>query len=484
MTAALPSKKAKLAEKFRSKRGITYKFIDYAPRGAVKQLFTCKNRELVLSGPAGTGKSRGCLEKGNWLLEKYPNTRGLIVRKTRKSITQTAMVTYEHEVMPYPGYVPFNTTDQEYRYPNGSIMAVGGMDDPKKILSSQWDWVYAQQAEELDEIDWQSIITRLRNQKMPYQQLCGDVNPDAPEHWLKTRAEAGKILMLESRHEDNPRLWDEKLGAWTSFGVEYIAGLDSLTGALYKRLRLGLWASAEGAVYEEVWDKAIHLVDRFDIPMDWPRFWAVDFGYTNPFVWQAWAQDSDGRLYLYKEIYKTKTIVEDHCAVIKQETKDEPRPRAVICDHDAEDRATLERHLGVTTIGAWKSVSPGIQAVTSRLRKAGDGKPRVFLLRDSLVELDTALMKLHQPTCTAAEPESYVWDVSNNRKRGEEPVKKYDHGLDALRYIVTHLDKTGSMYHAPFTNIGSAASSSTSLVSPSKWRTGSTGRGASRAVDD
>ena len=428
----------KAGQRFAAKANVTYQFVDYTPRGACKQLFSCRDREVVLSGPAGTGKSRACIEKINWVCEKYPNTRAIMVRKTRKSLTQTAMVTFEREVQPHPTYTPFNSTDQEYRYPNGSIMAVGGMDDPKKILSSQWDIAYAQQAEELDEQDWQSILTRMRNQKVPYQQLLGDVNPDAPEHWIKARADVGKIKMLESRHEDNPRLWDAINQKWTDFGITYIAALDSLTGALYKRLRLGLWASAEGAVYEEVWDKAIHLIDHFEIPMDWPRYWGVDFGYTNPFTWGAYAEDPDGRLYLYKEIYKTKTLVEDHAQVIRRETKDEPKPRAVICDHDAEDRATLERHLGITTIGAWKFVSPGIQAVTARLRKAGDGKPRIFYLRDSLVEVDQNLAALHQPTSTVAEFESYVWDTSNNRKRGEEPVKKYDHGcLVAGTSVVT-----------------------------------------------
>jgi uncharacterized membrane protein len=46
---------------------------------------------------------------------------------------------------------------------------------------------------------------------------------------------------------------------------------------------------------------------------------------------------------------------------------------ATVADHDAEDRATLERY-GVYTQPATKDVSPGIQAVQARLRRAGDGK--------------------------------------------------------------------------------------------------------------
>ena len=418
-------------------------YLDYQPRGAAHELFRRRETEVVLSGPAGTGKSRAGLEKLHWCCQKYPHVRGLMVRKTRKSLTQTAMVTFENKVLPAPGCVPFHRGDQEYRYPNGSVIAVAGMDKPSKILSSEWDICFVQQAEELAQEDWESIITRLRNWKMPYQQLVGDCNPAAPTHWLKARASCGSAVMLESRHENNPELWDAELGEWTPRGVAYIAKLNSLTGVRYRRLRLGQWAAAEGAVYEESWDRAVHVIDRRPIPAAWPRYWAVDFGYTNPFVWAAWAQDPDGRLYRYREIYRTKTLVEDHARKIQEVTKDEPKPRAIICDHDAEDRATLERHLDMHTTSAHKAVSPGIQAVEARLRKAGDGRPRITYMRDSLVQVDPALADAHRPTCTEEEFEGYVWDQSNGRKRGEEPVKEHDHGCDMTRYLVAHVDRIG-----------------------------------------
>jgi hypothetical protein len=118
----------------------------------------------------------------------------------------------------------------------------------------------------------------------------------------------------------------------------------------------------------------------------------------------------------------------------------DPLPRAIICDHDAEDRMTLQRHLGLNTMKAHKTVSDGIQAVASRFRKVGDGKPRVMIFRDSLVERDQDLVEGKLPTCVEEEPESYVWDTRQGMKRGEQPVKEYDHGLDALRYLIAHFD--------------------------------------------
>lgn len=404
---------------------ITYR--DYRPYGVQRALFTARDPEVVLSGPAGTGKSRGCLEKLHLLAMKYDRMRGLICRKTRASLTQSALVTFDEKVRPQDDGAVFHHQDQEYRYPNGSVIVIGGLDKPSKVMSTEFDVIYPQEATELTENDWESLSTRLRNGVMPYQQLMGDCNPDAPTHWLKRRAESGRLRMLESRHEDNPTVTPE-----------YLAKLDALTGVRYKRLRLGMWAAAEGVIYEG-WDRAVHLIDRFDVLPLWPRYWAIDFGYTNPFVWQEWTADPDGRLYLMREIYRTGRLVEDFARDIKR-TASGP-PTAIICDHDAEDRATLERHLGLPTLPAFKSVSPGIQAVQTRLRVADDGRPRLFVMRDATVDRDSALVEAGKPARTEDEFESYVWDTRMNQRKGEAPVKEHDHGMDAMRYLVAHVDK-------------------------------------------
>lgn len=408
--------------------------LDYRPYGASREAFTCRASEVALSGPAGTGKSRGLLEKLHVCAEKYPGSRQLIVRKTRTSLTNTTLVTFNHLVLP-PGACDVNY--QGARYPNDSVIDFGGMDKASKIMSSEYDIIAAFEATELTENDWESLTTRLRWGRIPYQQMLADCNPSFPKHWLKQRANAGKCVMLESRHEDNPSLWNGT--DWTEKGRAYIAKLDALSGARYLRLRKGIWAAAEGMVYDD-YDPAVHLIDRFDIPRDWPRIWVVDFGFTNPFVWQAWARDRDGRLYRYKEIYQTQRLVEDHAKEIVKAIEGEPRPIAIVCDHDAEDRATLERHLGMLTGGAYKIITPGIQAVQRRLKKAADNRARLFFLRDSLVGRDDALIDAHLPTCTEEEIESYVWPTNTNARHGEHPVDKDNHGMDAMRYAVAFWD--------------------------------------------
>ncbi len=382
------------------------------------------------------------------LMMANPMARGVMLRKTAVSLTSTALVTFKEHVAKEAidsGEVSwFGGSPQDspgYIYSNGSKLAVGGMDKATRIMSSEYDCAYVQEATELTEEDWEAITSRLRNGRISFQQIMADCNPDVPHHWLKLRADRGRLNMLNSQHTDNPRLYQG--GELTEYGAAYMEKLDALTGVRKLRLRGGIWAAAEGLVYDE-FDPAVNLHKRIgEPPQTWRRFWSIDFGYTNPFVWQAWAIDPDDRMYLYKEIYQTRTLVEDHAKAILASfggRQRESAPEAIICDHDAEGRATLERYLGRSTVAAKKDVSVGIQAVQTRMRVRGDGRPGLYICRDALQKRDESLADSRRPMSTQDEIVGYVWDRTGNHAPKEVPVKDNDHGMDAMRYAVAHVD--------------------------------------------
>lgn len=411
--------------------------------GAASDFWEYKGPEAILSGPYETGKTFAALSKLHLLLCLFPKARALMMRKTYKSCVGSAVVTYEQKVLPIPPdnpRCPINRYGGEkpefYQYPNGSRLIVGGMDNPDKFLSAEYDFIYVNQAEELRIDDWEKLTGRAtgRAGNAPYTQVMGDCNPDAPTHWIRQR---NRLRLFESRHQDNPRLYDRSVGDWTPAGHKTIETLDALTGVRLKRGRHGLWVAAEGQIYE--YDPVPHHIKRFEIPATWQRFRAIDFGYTNPFVCQWWAVDGDGRLYRYREIYMTGRTVRSHADQIKALSAGEIIT-ATICDHDAEDRATLKEN-GIVTVAADKRVKVGIEKMQHRLAKAGDGKPRIFFLQDSLVEPDSGLRAKFKPICTEDEFATYVWSSAPDGKLiKEEPVKLDDHGMDTARYMVMHLD--------------------------------------------
>jgi phage terminase large subunit len=422
--------------------------IAYRPWGGALALFETREAEALLAGPSGTGKSRAALEKLHFMALKYPDLQALVVRKTKESLAHSGLVTFEKCVMARtPGAARWYAKAGEWRYKNGSRLVCGGMDKVGKVMSSEYDLIYVQEATELSEDEWEHLTTRLRGQAAGFNQIIACCNPAGPGHWLKRRAEAGRLTLIQSRHEDNPLLYDAATGSYTSFGRSYLAKLDALTGVRHQRLRLGLWVAAEGAVYEEFeWNVHVRAARAVFAgaarpPRSWRRFWAVDFGYTQPLVWQAWAEDPQAKtLYRFAELYRCGLLVEEAAQMILgwMGRTGEDFPAAIICDHDAEDRATLRKKLGVPTLAARKSVSPGIQAVKSRLinQVRGEGKGLVLLSGCGLAS-DVKLLDAKLPSATEEEVECYVW---RDGVKDSEPYKANDHGLDAMRYLVMHVD--------------------------------------------
>ena len=70
----------------------------YKPRGGCKEIFDLREEEVLISGPAGTGKSRACLEKIFAVCLATPNVRALILRKTLASLSASALETWRKYV--------------------------------------------------------------------------------------------------------------------------------------------------------------------------------------------------------------------------------------------------------------------------------------------------------------------------------------------------------------------------------------------------
>lgn len=422
----------------------------YTAHGAAVEVWRGRGPEIVLSGPAGTGKSRACLEKLHFCALKYQGMRGLIIRKTRESLSEAALVTFEDKVLPENSPMalgPRRNYRQAYHYANGSEIVVGGLDKPGKIMSTEYDMIYVQEATELELADWLALTTRLRNNVMPYQQIIADCNPDAPTHWLWTRAQAGQALMLHSRHEDNPRLYQR--GDWTEEGRIYRERLDRLgmlnpetgerSGTEYQRLALGLWVQASGLVYD-VWSDGPELGNVTDAaeyqPDAGPIFWALDDGYSagsaqatagrdprtglyvadsHPRVMLLIQQRDDGRLCVFAESYACVKLSDTHIADVLAL----PYPAPDVVAHgpgSAEIRgrlfdASLMPHQSTA------DVEESIKETRRALAADANGWRRVLV----------------HPRCTQfrAEMASYRRDVATGKV-----VKAHDHGPDAIRGLV------------------------------------------------
>lgn len=423
-------------------------------RGSSLLAQSITDHEWVLAGPAETSKTWACCWRLDTELRNTPGAAASIVRKVREDMGGTVLRTFERLAFVRGGVKAFGGKRPEwYEYDNGSIAYVGGMDRPGKVLSGERDFFYINQLEELTLADFETITGRAtgRGARTKNPMVFADCNPDAPSHWILKRPE---LRLLPSKHEDNPSLYDDD-GNLTAQGRKTMEILDSLTGVRRERLRFGRWVAAEGVVYDG-FSRAVHLIRRGDVPEIRRWVGSIDWGFTNPSVFQLWGIDGDGRMYLWRELYKTQRLAQDFAedikALLKSEgiaissegptrLKGEKVLEAIVADHDAEDRATVHR-AGVPTRAAIKEVEAGIQRVQARLRPAGDQKPRIYFVEDAPVERDAVLLDRHLPTSTVEELEVYAWPkAKDGRPIKEVPVDLHNHGCDAGRYAVEYVDR-------------------------------------------
>ena len=392
-----------------------------------------KSSVMLLTGSAGGGKSRLAAEKIHGYCMKYPGATWLMLRKAREWTGRSIVPFYAQTVVGRDPKVRFNKSEGAFYYDNGSVVYSGGMMDDKQRESVRsiggaggLDGAWFEEANAFTRQDYEEIIGRVRHTAADWQQIILTTNPDSSVHWIyKDLIQNGAAAVYYSGARDNP-----------NNSAAYVANLEKLSGVLRDRLVLGKWVQATGAVYDE-FDPAVHVIDRDQLPELTTRFRSIDFGYTNPFVCQWWGMDNDGRLYLYREMYVTRQLVEDLAPRIIRLTEGEII-HSTVSDHDAEDRATLERH-GVITEAATKDVSIGIQEVQAALKIQPDGKPRLFVVRDALIERDPLLDDAKKPCSTLDEFPAYSWPkAQDGRAIKEAPIKVDDHGMDTMRYAVMY----------------------------------------------
>ena len=393
---------------------------------------------LLLTGSVGGGKSHFALQKIVFYLLKYPNTFGLIIRKTRQSLTSSAILYLETNIIPaweemgYKGS-KHEKTNSRFIFPNGSILAYAGLGTREERTrlrsigkSGGVSIILVEEASEITREDFNELMARLRDGQAPWLQMILATNPDFAQHWINLDLIQGnQAKVYYSSFNDNPTLPD-------TYKTKV---LENLSGVMYQRLVKGQWVSAEGIILDQ-YDPSRNLVDGFEIPEDWRRVVSIDFGVENPTVVHWYGIDpKDNVAYLYREFYKTFADLADEVAPLMLKYAKEEKIEAYIADHDAAERRILAKH-GIPTIKARKDVLYGIRVVNNRFKSG-----KLKIMRNALIAEDPEIKA--GPKCFVDEIGAYVWSKpsSQGTDRKDVPVKKYDHGCDDCRYAMAYLER-------------------------------------------
>lgn len=265
-------------------------------------------------------------------------------------------------------------------------------------------------------------------------------NPDGPYHWFKIgwidkavgyigdvksakiREEAMKkgekpdlksLLYVHFTMDDNLSLSGEIKDRYRSM----------YTGVFFKRFILGLWAMAEGIVYD-MFNPDIHVKPLSEIDgilIDGGRYVSCDYGTQNATVFLLWNKGTDKRWYCTREYYysgrdkKVQKTDSEYADDLKK-WLDGTKIKAVIVDPSAASFIAELTKRGIKVIPADNAVEDGIRLVATLLN----------------------LGKILFCNCcenTIHEFGSYIWDAKAAERGEDKPIKQHDHAMDAIRYF-------------------------------------------------
>lgn len=276
-----------------------------------KQAEFWKAKELYVcyGGARGGGKSHVVDRKAIYGALEYPGFKGLIVRRQFDDLLENHIEPMKkllpQEVAEYNG-----STHMMYFY-NGSTIKFGHYNydaSADKYQGQEYDWIFMDEATQFTEQQFRMLGGCLRGTTDVPKHFYLTCNPGGIGHrWVKrlfidrefsTKENPKDYKFIFASVEDNKALIDGSPG--------YISMLDNLPERLRAAHRYGDWNALSGAYFDE-FSTEKHVIKPFDIPKDWRRYRAFDYG-LDMFACYWIAVDFSGRCYVYREYLMGKDM--------------------------------------------------------------------------------------------------------------------------------------------------------------------------------
>lgn len=376
-------------------------------------------------GPVSSGKTVGSLIRFLEECITCPDSQIYMFGYSASTVYENC-IKLIFETDPFRVFKPFCTWvpgRHELRIKDKTITVIGAKDEGciGRIQGKTISIAYCDEMTLYPDNIIHMIDTRLR---LPHSIGFASMNPKGPDHLLKrwiNKSGAGdkSYYNLQFMIDDNPFLPEDY--------KDRLRG--SLSGLFYKRNYLGLWVLAEGAIFD-FWDRDIYVQKR---PPEAANYWiaGIDFGMSNAtacvLVGVSTGQSTQrGRKMWVEDEYYWDVKVKGRQKLVSELADDIVaflEPYAVKNFYIDPSAAPLKQELlrrGIHVVDADNDVEAGIQRMTSDIR---EGKCIVLDKCKNLIR----------------EIEGYCWDAKASEQGYDEPIKKDDHCLDGLRYVLqTH----------------------------------------------
>ena len=423
--------------------------------GPQEEFLSAGERDVLYGGAAGGGKSFALLADPLRYCHN-PNHRGLLLRRTLDELTE--LIDKSRQLYPkaFPG-AKFRESKSTWHFPSGATIWFTYLDKDKDVTRFQgqaFNWIG------IDEITqyptpyvWDYLRSRLRSTDPELQQqLCMrcTANPGGVGGWWVKKMyidhrepnkpfgaydlESGKEFVWPDGHEkagqplfyrkfvparltDNPYLMADG---------QYEAMLRSLPDVERRRLLEGDWDVAEGAAFPE-FSRQRHVVEHFELPTNWPRIRAADYGYASPSCVLWGAIDWDNNIWIYRELYARHLTAEQLADKILEAEELDPLPHYNVLDSSCWNKTGFGPSIAETMMRAGVRWTPSDR---NRLQ----GKMEVHRrLADDPYTKEPRLRIFSTCKHTIAQLSGIPLSKTNSE---DVDTKAEDHAYDALRYMV------------------------------------------------
>lgn len=420
-------------------------------------------------GGYGTGKTTTSREELIKHVLITPDANALIGANVAAQYEQTIKRELEAD-LPSAFVQSYNQQKQFFTLRNGARIMYRPFDDPEKLRSLNLSMFVIIEGSEVKASTFTQLKTRLRNIASTTPKLQPDGTPvykttkegvDIPviEHdWRKGLIESNpssgwirdELLLVSSDIQKHGSVIDTYTVLGNKMDKNISSHIASSDVNAYlppgwmeatcknrpmwwtKRYIYGSFNYAEGLVYPTAMD---HVVDDFDIPKDWKRIVAFDYGLNDDavYVWGA-VDPNKGILYIYKEQRNTQQNVEFLANVFHKEAVNVP-VGGWICQPIIDPKSGIKRDYNKKTlidhfIDYNIYFKPGQVSVDARVYRVN-------------TYLEQGRLKIFR-SCTALVKElrDYKFrpkSLDKPNANTDKPVDKDNHGINAMEWICMEL---------------------------------------------
>ncbi len=274
-----------------------------------------------------------------------------------------------------------------YKFPNGSIIEFFSIDDPMRLRGRKRDILYINEAIELNLEQFNQLNFRTKDK------IIIDFNPSEMYSWIYDLILKPNTKLIKSTYKDNPFLSEN-----------IIKELDELINGdpeYYKIYALGEQAQLRTTIYNH------YNIDEYVASGE--TYYGLDIGFNHPMSLIK-VNEHEKELFVKEEIYESNMTVND--LIDRMDSLNISKTKDILVDSARPDVIEDLKRRGYNARGADKAVKEGIDAVKS------------FKLT-----IDKASINLIK------EIRNYKWKTNGDRII-DEPVKKWDDAMDAMRYAI------------------------------------------------